>query len=400
MFFPDVISSNPRWKSIFPNLKVSNPTTPNYIEIDKDADFLDCDLDFLQTYFSTLDFESSPTYIWQGENGARIKYGTLNEETVYQPLPIYNKSFRFPICGKYLNEDWAAYADVLSIKQASKYSHRWQVVDRSKPTKNFRFPDVSKIDSWQLDYTLEFGQLKLVTKKSKGVLKLSPAKLNRQTALDVFFLCNGKTNADANFERVKSFFPNVKKIEGVKGFYEAHKACAEASTTYQFWVLDADCYLLQDPNSFQPEHYDHSYVHLFYSLNPCNGLTYGHGGIKIFNKTHFAKNKMKNDLTLSIGNLKIHEKVLSVHHFNADPYSAFRTAFREANKLSFTVKEGNAFSDEAKHRLDVWISKAEGKHSDYCLKGAVAGYTCVDFNQVNDESFLQQEFLKVENDIE
>ena len=63
--------------------------------------------------------------------------------------------------------------------------------------------------------------------------------------LDVFMLTFGEPEADDNFEILKHFAPNAKRIDGVEGLLNAHKACAEESRTNYFYVCDADAVVLE-----------------------------------------------------------------------------------------------------------------------------------------------------------
>jgi hypothetical protein len=73
------------------------------------------------------------------------------------------------------------------------------------------------------------------------------------------------------------------------------------------------------------------------------------------------------DFTLS----KSHEVVpilSGVAHFNQNPWMTWRTAFREVVKLKQFQSETPTV--ETAHRLKVWLSKAQGLHSEWCLRGA------------------------------
>jgi hypothetical protein len=50
--------------------------------------------------------------------------------------------------------------------------------------------------------------------------------------------------------------------------------------------------------------------------------------------------------------------------FNTDPYSTWRTAFREVIKLQ------SDYTDVAEQRLNTWLTVAEGEFAESCLQGA------------------------------
>ena len=58
--------------------------------------------------------------------------------------------------------------------------------------------------------------------------------------LDVIQISYHEPYADDNFELLQLFAPHAKRIEGVKGIFEAHKAAAEIAETNHFYVIDAD----------------------------------------------------------------------------------------------------------------------------------------------------------------
>ena len=64
--------------------------------------------------------------------------------------------------------------------------------------------------------------------------------------LDVFMLTFGEPEADDNFEVLQHFAPHAKRIDGVEGLLNAHKACAEASNTNYFYVVDADAVISEN----------------------------------------------------------------------------------------------------------------------------------------------------------
>ena len=58
--------------------------------------------------------------------------------------------------------------------------------------------------------------------------------------LDVVQISYHESYADENFELLKLFAPHAKRVQGVKGIFEAHKAAAEIAETTNFYVIDAD----------------------------------------------------------------------------------------------------------------------------------------------------------------
>jgi len=54
-----------------------------------------------------------------------------------------------------------------------------------------------------------------------------------------------------------------------------------------------------------------------------------------------------------------------VAQFNTDPWSTWRTSFREVLKL-----QHDRANIESRHRLKIWLNQAQGLHAEWCLRGA------------------------------
>jgi hypothetical protein len=184
---------------------------------------------------------------------------------------------------------------------------------------------------------------------------------------DVFQISYGEINAERNFLHLKTRFPLAKRITGVKGIHAAHRAAAERSKTEMIYIVDGDNRPENMKFSFVPEEYDRRYVHLWYARNPVNGLEYGWGGIKLFPRETLLNQKLTTlDMTTS-HELKIIPEVTSTTLFDEDTFSTWRSAFREAAKLSLSQ------DTEARARLDVWLTRATGRYANACLRGASMG---------------------------
>jgi hypothetical protein len=162
--------------------------------------------------------------------------------------------------------------------------------------------------------------------------------------LDVFFISMGEQDAEENFTRLQEFVPNAKRITNVIGIYNVHKACAELSATENFWVVDADAWIVDGFNfDWEP---DESAVHwgvpesecviIWPSINPVNYLQYGYGAVKVFPRKPFIENRPWHiDMTSSIANVVINKGIVSCEtRFNSTPESAWIGAFRECAKLA------------------------------------------------------------------
>ena len=107
--------------------------------------------------------------------------------------------------------------------------------------------------------------------------------------LDVFMLSFGEPDADDNFKILQEKAPHAKRIDGIEGLLNAHKACAEESRTSYFYVCDADAVIQENfAFKFEPSDRREPYpgvketecVFTYRSHNPINDLVYGYGGVK------------------------------------------------------------------------------------------------------------------------
>ena len=109
--------------------------------------------------------------------------------------------------------------------------------------------------------------------------------------LDVIQISYHEPYADDNFELLQLFAPHAKRVQGVEGIFNAHKAAAELAETRNFYVIDADAIIDEKfdfnftpgPSKEQwPGVYETECVFVWRSQNPVNDLLYGYGGAKLF----------------------------------------------------------------------------------------------------------------------
>lgn len=202
--------------------------------------------------------------------------------------------------------------------------------------------------------------------------------------LDVFMLTFGEPEAEDNFAHLQTFAPYAKRIDGVEGLLNAHKACAEESNTKYFYVCDADAWI--SPNfqfKFEPSNQREAYpgvketecVFTYRSHNPINDLIYGYGAVKLFPKKNLLEvDEFKVDMTTSIGaKFKPLFEISNVTAFNTDPFNTWRSAFRECTKLASGIVDHNKQTDDS-YRLQVWCERGDNrKYGEYALLGAQQG---------------------------
>lgn len=225
--------------------------------------------------------------------------------------------------------------------------------------------------------------------------------------LDVVFLSYDEPNADINFADLSNKVPWSKRIHGVKGSDAAHKAAAEISETDWFIGVDADN--IVDPKFFDLELdlSDNSIkVYSWLARNRLNGLLYGNGGLKIWNKEFVLKMKSHEasdtdraqvDFCWEQGYVQF-KKCFSETVITGSPFQAWRAGFREGVKM--TLLDGvKVPPQEIKeriwwhniHRLRMWSTV--GMHEEngkYAILGARMGTwmtNCTDWNYVDVRDF-------------
>ncbi|MBM38512.1 MAG: hypothetical protein CMO97_05505 [Woeseia sp.] len=190
----------------------------------------------------------------------------------------------------------------------------------------------------------------------------------------------------------------VTHIRGVKGIFEAHKACAEKCKTDMFWVIDADADVTDDfMFDYIPDVYDKEVVHVWASQNPVNGLEYGYGGVKLF-PTEMVReaDTWGIDFTTGLSNrFKSMPQISCVTKFNTDAFSTWRSAFRECVKLTLNDDA------ESQERLNTWLNtRGEEDFTAEAVKGALEGNqfakanknSLEELNKINDYEWLEQKW--------
>jgi hypothetical protein len=283
---------------------------------------------------------------------------------------------------KYADQRATALEDFMPDSYDLIYKHVW-IYDKS-------LTGGKEIDAISYDYTLPPQGRKVIgTAKAINIVNNN---------FDVFFLSYKESNIENNWNRLVSICSKAQRITGVKGILNAHKVAAKASTTDMLYIVDADAFIANGFDfNFVPYIQDRDTVYIWHSRNPVNELEYGYGGVKLF-----PKGKLLNaaegllDIATSVGDLKVMEKVSCETRFNTDPFSTWKSAFRECAKLSSKIIK-NQVDAETEYRLEQWLTKgADKSNGQYCIDGAVAGSqfgkSQEDMHLINDFEWLQKKF--------
>lgn len=214
---------------------------------------------------------------------------------------------------------------------------------------------------------------------------------------DIVFISYNETNAEDNWELLKNRFPMSKRVTGVKGIHQAHIAAAKKSFTKMFWVVDGDAQIVPTFNfDYEVPEWDLETVHVWRSKNPINDLEYGYGGVKLLPRKLTEKMDVsKLDMTTSISSsFKSINEVSNITAFNTDPFSTWKSSFRECTKLaSRNINRQN--EEETNERLRVWQTVGEDRaFGEYAIGGALAGASFGNANRSNPDA------LKLINDFD
>lgn len=236
----------------------------------------------------------------------------------------------------------------------------------------------------------EFTNRFIANKKEWNVLASNPKPF------DIVFISYDELTADENYARLLTRFPRALRVHGIKGIHHAHIAAARLATTEMFWVVDADA-IIDDNFNFEFDYIPfynvqsrkmlRSIVHVWQSKNPVNNLVYGYGGVKLLPR-ELTMNMDTNttDMTTSISSkFKAMPTVSNTTAFNTDPFSSWKSAFRECVKLSSKVITGQV-DEETQYRLDVWCTETTDENA---LKGALAGRKYGQENASNKEALCK-----------
>ena len=195
--------------------------------------------------------------------------------------------------------------------------------------------------------------------------------------LDIVYISNGEPDEERYYRNLEDdVYGNplrdprhrIKWVRGVDGRVAAYQAAAKQSSTDWFFAVFAKLEVDGVDWTWQPDYWQQPKHYIFNAHNPVNGLEYGHMGMIAYNKNLvLANNAPGIDFTLS----QPHESVpilSGTAHFNQDAWTTWRTAFREVLKLRLFMATQPTL--ETEHRLNTWLSTAQGNYSDYCLSGA------------------------------
>jgi len=179
------------------------------------------------------------------------------------------------------------------------------------------------------------------------------------TPLDIVFISNGESMANEHWKHLNAAHTGTNRIvrvDGVNGRVAAYHAAAEASTTPWFFAVFAKLWVEQSFDwTWQPDRLQEPKHYIFHASNPVNGLEYGHQAMIAYNKKLVLANAGHGlDFTLDSAHEVV--PVLSgLAMYCEDPWTCWRTAFREALKLRAGLP-----NVENEYRLKAWLKEDTG----------------------------------------
>lgn len=190
---------------------------------------------------------------------------------------------------------------------------------------------------------------------------------------DLFYISYDEPQKEEFWAKLQDLAPWAERIDGVKGFDSAHKACAYKSTTDRFITVDGDNIVYPDFFNLEiqiPEKYSDATLS-WAGRNVINGLCYGNGGLKLWTKdfvlgmrTHenASKDEERVDFCWDKKYIQLNN-IYSDTCPNGSPFQAFRAGFREGVKM--TLDRGakadigvlaNQVHEKNYKRLLIWAS--------------------------------------------
>jgi hypothetical protein len=166
----------------------------------------------------------------------------------------------------------------------------------------------------------------------------------RISDLDFVYISFKEPNKEENWADLKNKVPWAKRVDGVVGFDNAHKAAADVAETDFFISVDGDNiidekFLLE---TLDWNKTDKSAVHRWRARNNINGLVYGNGGLVGWDKqtclqmrTHENADTEENQIDFCWG--VPHENLHNCYSttvINGSEQQAFVAGYREGVKMS------------------------------------------------------------------
>jgi len=228
---------------------------------------------------------------------------------------------------------------------------------------------------------------------------------------DIIYLSYDEPNAEKNYSNLVTKIPWAKRVHGVKGSDNAHKACANLSETDRFVTIDGDniineSFLSQEIDFEQHVQLENKVIS-WSAYNIINGLIYGNGGVKCWPKDFVLNMKTHEnadpdnphaqvDFCWDLEYIQMNSCFSEIHN-NFTPQQAWRAGFREGVKMALdrgikpTLEKFKENHWKNLHRLYIWLMiGADVNNGLWAILGARQGLyktMCTDWDYVNVRDF-------------
>jgi len=228
---------------------------------------------------------------------------------------------------------------------------------------------------------------------------------------DIIYLSYDEPNAEKNYSNLVTKIPWAKRVHGVKGSDNAHKACANLSETDRFVTIDGDniineSFLSQEIDFEQHVQLENKVIS-WSAYNIINGLIYGNGGVKCWPKDFVLNMKTHEnadpdnphaqvDFCWDLEYIQMNSCFSEIHN-NFTPQQAWRAGFREGVKMALdrgikpTLEKFKENHWKNLHGLYIWLMiGADVNNGLWAILGARQGLyktMCTDWDYVNVRDF-------------
>jgi hypothetical protein len=200
----------------------------------------------------------------------------------------------------------------------------------------------------------------------------SVSKLEYSKPIDIVFISNGEPSSEENYSRLEQLLTDRKipnrlhRVKNVDGRVASQHAAANTSKTDWYFLVNGKIRLNAEFDfTWQPDRLQQAKHYIFTATNPVNGLEYGHQAI-VANNRRLTLSTVTRGLHFTMDSLHaVVEENCGVAIYNTDPWTTWRTAFREAIKLR--VNQDGVSAD----RLKVWCTVGNGDFGEWSTRGAL-----------------------------
>ena len=187
--------------------------------------------------------------------------------------------------------------------------------------------------------------------------------------MDIIFISYDEPSAEKRYNKLKDKYPRAKWSKGVRGQTFAYMSAAAMSETDYFFAVFPKNELADGFDfTFQPDRLKNPCHYIFDCYNPVIDLTYGWGGIILYNK-HLVLITTRPGLDFTLSQPVTTVPILSaISNCNETPLLAYRSSYREVIKL-LQMKP----TVESKYRLKKWCTLGKGVNAEWLYQGAIDG---------------------------